>query len=61
MENILQTAITEAEIVAPPPPPSACCAKKIQSLKQPIIGMYQYAQSAHATICYVITQPLATL
>jgi hypothetical protein len=25
------------------------------------IGMYQYAQSAHATICSVLTQPLATL
>jgi hypothetical protein len=25
------------------------------------IGMCQYAQSAHATICFVITQPLATL
>jgi rhomboid domain-containing protein 1 len=27
------------------------------------IGMYmcQYAQSAHATICFVLTQPLATL
>jgi predicted MFS family arabinose efflux permease len=26
-----------------------------------IIGMYQYAQSVHAIICSVLTQPLATL
>jgi hypothetical protein len=25
-----------------------------------LIGMYQYAQSAHATICSALTQPLAT-
>jgi hypothetical protein len=33
----------------------------IAAKQRSYIGMFQYAQSGHATICSVITQPLATL
>jgi hypothetical protein len=35
--------------------------KQKDTLTSLSIGMYQYAQSARATICSVLTQPLATL
>jgi hypothetical protein len=34
---------------------------KLTSKSYFVIGMYQYAQSAHATICSALTKPLATL
>jgi U3 small nucleolar RNA-associated protein MPP10 len=53
MEEVAPVAMSDATLLAPQ--------EIVDKKKGDSIGMYQHAQSAHATICSVLTQPLATL